>query len=146
MNKIKAFIERGNDGTYSVYVDLEDNTLNYGIFGEGNTVQEAVDDFKEGYLEMKALFDEEKKHFVEADFEFYYDTASFLQFYTNYFSLAGLERVTGINQRQLSHYVNGHKTPRPATVKKIETSLQMLSRELAQVHFISPHGGGLPAN
>ena len=30
MNKVKAFIEQGNDGTYGVYVDLEDNTLNCG--------------------------------------------------------------------------------------------------------------------
>jgi hypothetical protein len=136
MNKVKAFIERGNDGTYGVYVDLEDSTLNYGILGEGQTVQEAIDDFKASYLEMKELFDEEKKHFVEADFEFHYDTASFLQYYSNYFSLAGLGRVTGINQRQLSHYVNGYKTPRPDTIKKIETSLHRLSAELSHVRFI----------
>jgi predicted RNase H-like HicB family nuclease len=133
--KIKAFIERGNDGTYGVYVDLEDNTLNYGIIGEGNTVQEAIDDFKASYLEMKEFYKEQNKHFVEADFEFYYDIASFLQFYTNYFTLAGLGRVTGINQRQLSHYVNGQKIPRPGTIKKIETSLHALSEELSQVRF-----------
>ena len=45
MNKVKAFIERGNDGTYGVYVDLEDDSLNYGIHGEGDTVKEAVEDF-----------------------------------------------------------------------------------------------------
>jgi len=28
MNTVKAFIERGNDGTYGVYVDLEDNSFN----------------------------------------------------------------------------------------------------------------------
>ncbi|GHT02204.1 hypothetical protein FACS189440_09740 [Bacteroidia bacterium] len=33
MNKVKAFIERGNDGTYGVYVDLEDNSFNYYRFG-----------------------------------------------------------------------------------------------------------------
>ena len=83
MNTIKAFIERGNDGTYGVYVDLEDNTLNYGILGEGNTVEEAIEDFKQGYLEMKMLYEEEKKPFVEAEFEFHYDTASFLGYSVN---------------------------------------------------------------
>ena len=39
MNKVKAFIERVADGTYSVYIDLEDDTLNYGIIGEGDTVE-----------------------------------------------------------------------------------------------------------
>ena len=38
--KVKAFIERGNDGSYGVYVDLEDNTLNYGIIGDGKTIKE----------------------------------------------------------------------------------------------------------
>ena len=41
MNKVKAFIERANDGSYSVYIDLDDKTLNYGIHGEGETVEEA---------------------------------------------------------------------------------------------------------
>jgi predicted RNase H-like HicB family nuclease len=98
MNKVKAFIERGNDGTYGVYVDLEDETLNYGIIGNGNTVEEAIEDFNAGYLEMKELFEEENKPFVEADFEFYYDTASFLSSYSHILSLAGLSRLTGLNQ------------------------------------------------
>ena len=37
--KVKAFIERGNDGSYGVYVDLEDNTLNYGIIGDGKQLR-----------------------------------------------------------------------------------------------------------
>ena len=45
MIKVKAFIERGNDGTYGVYVDLDDNRLNYGVIGDGNTVSEAIQDF-----------------------------------------------------------------------------------------------------
>jgi len=73
MDKVTAFIEFGNDGTYGVYVDLEDDTLNYGIHGDGKTVQEAIDDFNAGYLEMKELFEEEHKPFVEAEFEFKYD-------------------------------------------------------------------------
>ena len=76
-NKIKAFVERGNDGTYGVYVDLKDNSLNYGIIGDGNTVREAIEDFKAGYFEMKDIYEKEGKSFVEAEFEFHYDTASF---------------------------------------------------------------------
>jgi len=68
--KIKAFIERGNDGSYGVYVDLEDNTLNYGIVGDGKTINEAIDDFYNSYKEMKELYISEKKHFEEAEFEY----------------------------------------------------------------------------
>ena len=77
MNKVKAFIERVADGTYSVYIDLEDDTLNYGIIGEGDTVEEAIEDFKLSYTDMKALYKEEGKEFQETTFEFLYDLPSF---------------------------------------------------------------------
>jgi len=136
MNKVKAFIERGNDGTYGVYVDLKDETLNYGVSGVGDTVNEAIEDFNVCYNEIKEIYKEEGKHFVDADFEFYYDTASFLNYYTTYFSLAGLSRLTGINQGQLSHYVNGTRNPSLQTVKKIDSSINMFAKNLSQVQFI----------
>ncbi|MDR1021969.1 MAG: type II toxin-antitoxin system HicB family antitoxin [Prevotellaceae bacterium] len=136
MNIVKAFIERGNDGTYGVYVDLEDSTLNYGIIGDGSTVDEAVEDFKASYLEMKALYEQEGLRFVEAEFEFCYDTASFLQYYTTYFSLAGLSRLTGIHQGQLSHYVNGTRNPSKQTIQKIDNSIHSFAMNLGQVQFV----------
>ena len=135
--KTKAFIERGNDGSYGVYVDLEDNTLNYGIIGEGKTSKEAVDDFYNSYKEMKELYASENKHFEEAEFEFKYDTASFLSYYSNVLSLAGLGRLTGIAQGQLSHYVTGKRKPSPKTVQKIEKSLHEFAAEIAQVQLMS---------
>jgi len=136
MNKVKAFIERGNDGTYAVYIDLDDNTLNYGIHGTGNTAKDAIDDFILSYKGMKELYLQRNKFFVEAEFEFHYDTASFLQYYSNKFTLAGLQNITGVNQYQLSHYVTGHRKPGIKTVKKIETSLHNFAKELSQVHFV----------
>lgn len=136
METIKAFIERGKDGTYGVYVDLENKTLNYGIFGEGVTAKEAVEDFKLSYEEMKTFHTQEGKKFVEANFEYVYDTASFLAYYSNVLSLAGLQRITGVNQGQLSHYVTGHRKPSPKTVEKIEKSLHAFANEISQVHFV----------
>ncbi|MDR1781116.1 MAG: helix-turn-helix transcriptional regulator [Tannerella sp.] len=136
MNKVKAFIERGKDGTYGVYVDLDDDTLNYGIIGEGKTVNEAIEDFKTSYTEMKALHEREGLPFVEAQFEFHYDTASFLDYYTTYFSLAGLSRLTGIHQGQLSHYVTGHRNPSKATIQRIDRSVHQFANKLNQVQFV----------
>ena len=136
MNKVKAFIERGKDGTYGVYVDLEDNTLNYGIHGDGSTVKEAIEDFQNSYFEMKSLYEEMGKKFVTAEFEFHYDTASFLGYYTNYFSLAGLSRLTGIHQGQLSHYVNGTRNPSKRTIKRIDGSIRNFANNLSQVQFV----------
>jgi len=136
MNKVKAFIERGSDGTYGVYIDLEDNSLNYGIHGDGNTVQEAIEDFYICYEDMKEAYKEEGKPFVDAIFEFHYDTASFLSYYTNYFSLSGLSRLTGIHQGQLSHYVNGTRNPSKQTIQKIDHSIHTFAKNLSQVQFV----------
>ncbi|WP_311320249.1 type II toxin-antitoxin system HicB family antitoxin [Capnocytophaga sputigena] len=136
MNKVKAFIERANDGSYSVYIDLDDNTLNYGIHGEGETVEEALTDFKASYADMKALYKEEGKPFVEATFEFLYDLPSFLQHYSNVFSYAGLSRLTGVNQSQLSQYVQGYRKPTKRTSMKIQEKLHSLSQELRQIQFV----------
>ncbi len=134
--KIKAFIERGKDGSYGVYIDLGDTTLNYGIIGDGKSANEAIDDFYNSYKEMKELYISENKPFEEAEFDFKYDTASFLAYYSNVLSLAGLGRLTGINQGQLSHYVTGRRKPSQKTVQKIEKSLHKFAAEIGQVQLV----------
>ena len=44
--------------------------------------------------------------------------------------------MTGINQRQLSHYLNGVKKSRPETIRKIETGIHRFANELSQVNFV----------
>ena len=136
MKSVKAFIERGNDGIYSVYVDLENNPLNYGIHGMGNSAKEAVDDFLSAYKAMQEFYCQKGKEFIEAEFNFQYDVASFLQYYSNKFTFAGLQNITGINQTQLSQYANGYRKPGQKTVRKIETSLHNFAREISQVNFV----------
>jgi hypothetical protein len=136
MIKVKAFIERGSDGTYGIYVDLDENRLNYGVIGDGKTVNEAVQDFYGCYEDMKLSFRKDNQHFQEVEFEFHYDTASFLQYYTSYFSLAGISRLTGINQRQLSQYVNGTRNPSKQTIEKIDNSIHSFAKNLSQVQFV----------
>jgi len=136
MNTVKAFIEIGKDGTYSVYVDLKDDTLNYGIHGTGTTVKDAVEDFVSAYEAMKDFYRQKGKDFVEASFEYHYDMASFLQFYSTYFSLEGLSRMTGIHQGQLSHYVNGTRNPSKRTIQKIDTRVRDFANNLNQMQFV----------
>jgi hypothetical protein len=133
--KVKAFIERGTDGTYGVYIDLEENLLDYGVIGSGKTAKEAINDFLCCYDDMRQSFKKDNMPFQEVEFEFVYDVASFLNYYSKVFSKAGLERITGINQKQLGHYASGIKRPRPNTIKKIQTSLHNLATDLNQVQF-----------
>ena len=46
---------------------------------------------------------------------------------------AALERVTGIDQRQLGHYIQGRKEPRLKTRGKIINGLHQLGKELIAV-------------
>ena len=133
MKQIKAYVEKSDYG-FSVY--MEDNDLDYGIIGEGKTATEAINDFRQAYEEMREYYKDEGKDFEEVNFEFVYDIASFLQYYAFAFTLAGLERITGVNQRQLSHYINGVSKPTRRTIEKIEDGIHNFSRDLSMVKFI----------
>lgn len=132
--KINVIIERGIDGSYGAYLGV--NNLPFGIIGDGKTVQEAKEDFLNSYEEMREYYKEENKKFIECEFKFILDMASFLEYYSNIISLAGLERLTGVNQGQLSHYVTGRRKPSKITIEKIENKLHEFGKELNQVEFI----------
>ena len=85
---------------------------------------------------MKEYYAENGKSFEEAEFDYQYDMASFLSYYSKAFTLAGLSRVTGINQGQLSHYVTGRRVPSLRTKRKIQQSIHAFASDLSQVHFI----------
>lgn len=136
MRKVYAFVERGNDGTYGVYIDLDEDKLTYGIIGEGKTAKEAIEDFSTAYEDMRELYKEKNKYFEEVEFIFKYDMSSFLQYYSKILSLAGIERLTGVNQTQLSHYISGFRKPSKKTAEKIETALHNLGKELSQIEFV----------
>jgi len=85
---------------------------------------------------MKEYVESTGATFVEAEITFKYDVPSFLQDYAYAFSLAGLERITGVNQKQLGHYISGFRKPSEKTIRKIEAGLHDFSRQLASVQFI----------
>ena len=134
MRKVRAIIERAADGNYSVYMDADD--MSYLVTGTGKTAAEAVNCFKAGYEDMKRYYAEEGKEFEEVEFDYEYDMASFLSYYSKVLSLAGLSRLTGINQGQLSHYMTGRRTPSRSTKEKMQKSIRTFAEDLVQVHFI----------
>lgn len=134
MKKVKAIIERAGDGNYSVYMDADN--ISYLITGTGTTAAEAIASFKDNYEDMKRYYAEEGKEFEGLDFDYQYDMASFLSYFSKAFSLAGLSRITGINQGQLSHYVTGHRVPSARTKEKIQKSIHSFASDLSQVSFV----------
>lgn len=73
---------------------------------------------------------------ITGDYTFdynYVDVASLLHACEPYAKMAALSRVTGINQRLLSHYANGVRNPRPAQRKRIAEGIHEIGRELLSV-------------
>lgn len=131
--KINVVIERGIDGSFSAYI--ADDNCEFGCIGEGKSVEETKADFMKAVGEMQEVYAEEGSKFPDVEFDFIYDMASFLNYYAYAFSLAGLARITGVNQGQLSHYVTGRRGPSKSTVEKIEQSLHDFANEIGQVKF-----------
>lgn len=131
--KVKVMIEIAENG-YSAY--MATRHPQYGLIGEGKTVDETIADFKSSYEEMKLVIETSGREFIPAEFEFCYDMASFLEEFSKTFTLAGLERITGINQKQLGHYLSGSSKPRKATVDRMRDGLRRFTEELSAVNFI----------
>ena len=127
---LSAFIEVGNDGLFAVCTDSNPICM---ISGFGDSVKEAMEDFHECHQEVKELWAKEGKQLPELDFTFRYDTVSFLKYYSKIISLAGLQRLTGIDRHQLSHYVTGKSKPSPKTIARIQEGVTSLGRELSKV-------------
>ena len=133
MKTVKVFIEKSQYG-FSAYMD--DTPLDYSCIGEGKTVEETIADFKNAYAEMKRHYEENGKHFQEVNCEFYYDVASFLEEYCQAFSLAGLERITGVSQTQLGHYLHGRRKPSKKTVSRIQNGVNSFASKLTALKFL----------
>ncbi len=130
--KIKIIIERSKDSFTSYAENVP------GIYGHGDTVDEAKQSALEG-LDLLKKHNQEKNipNILKGNYEivFKFDAESFLNFYKKIFTNAALERMTGINQKQFQHYASGLKKPRLAQVKKIETAMHTLGKELISVEL-----------
>ncbi len=134
MREVLAHIEQNNQGWYSVYTNEE---FPFGFFGEGETAKVAIKDFKAVYKGMKTRY--EKQHNVQLEdvhFTFKYDVNSFLSAYRGILTLAGLQRVTGISQQQLSQYLNGTRHASARTAERMQNSIQAFAQQLQSVQFV----------
>lgn len=133
---IEVVITRAKKERYEANL-VDPQKLDFGLFGEGCSVKETIEDFFTCLEDMKAAQLELGKTFPNnIQFKFVYDTPSFLEYYSEKLSLAGLGHITGINRKQLSHYLTGHSRPSERTIRKIEKSLREFGKELSQVNFV----------
>lgn len=69
---------------------------------------------------------------VDGEYELEYDldTAALLRDAEEYTTMAAISRASGINQKQLSHYANGLKQPRPMQRERIIAGLHIISTQI----------------
>lgn len=135
MKQVNAYVAKEANGTYSIFVN-DDAPINYGLVGEGNTVQEAMDEWNRTYEAMKESYRKDNMPFVEAQFTFVYDVPSFLVYYGGLLTFKGLAKLTGVSAAQLSQYATGYRNPSPKTTEKIQQGLHTLGRELCQISLV----------
>jgi len=109
-----------------------------GIYGVGDTVESCKSNVLEGLKLLLINSDQNSLPEIlkgEYEIEYHYDVQSILNYYANVFTKPALERLTGINQKQLHHYATGLKKPREIQRKKIETALHRLGDELLSIRL-----------
>ena len=133
MKTIQAIIERTKDGTYSVYCKDE-------IFsGAGDTIGDAIQDMKTQmtfYKETAIKEGFKYPAFLDSEYEiaFSVDPLSLLKYYVGrgILTLSGMERISGINQKQLWSYMHGTK-PRKAQANRLSAGFKGLRDDLNSI-------------
>lgn len=110
-----------------------------GIYAAGNTIEECKKDVVTAIeLIKKNLPEEQWPEQIKGEYRlvWHYDVQSLLLYYGTMLSLSGLERVTGIHQKQLWAYMHGRSRPRKQQKERIEESLHRFADELSDVGVI----------
>jgi len=132
MKVIRVTIEKSVD-LYGAYAENVE-----GVWGVGENVAEVKKSVEDAIQLLKQYNKPENVPVpLRGEYRLVYkfDTQSLLNYYKGVFSNSALERITGINQRQLQHYSSGLKKPRPAQLKKIESGLHRLGAELLAIEL-----------
>ena len=134
MEKVVVTVEV-TDNNYAAFIEILPGCVSTGkSLGELKfNMNEAV----AGHLEVSREFGDEIPEPFNGEFElsFRFDAQSLLQHYRGIFTNAALQRLTGINQRQLQHYASGISRPRPEQELRIEAALHRLGEELLAIEL-----------
>ncbi len=132
MRTVKIIIEKTKDN-YDAYAENVE-----GVYGGGETPELAKKSIVEAINLLKKYNKPENvPAILKGDFKivYHFDAESLLKYYKGILSGTGIEKLTGISHKQINHYATGTKKPRPAQLKKIETALHKLGRELLAVEL-----------
>ncbi len=134
MQNLKVIIERA-EKNYSAYIEGLD-----GIAVSGKSIAEIKEKMKEAieaYVEACKDFGYEIPEELSSDYEmsFEMDIQTLLVYYAGILGKPALEKITGINAKQLWHYAMGLSKPREAQKEKIRKGLHNLGEELLMINI-----------
>ena len=127
----------------TINIDWEDN---YGAYSEEvpgcvathrtlEGVKQAYIDALEFHLEGLHKDGDEIPDMLKGKFkpDFVLNVRALLHYFEGILTRSALSRVTGINERQLGHYITGHRKPRPEQRKRIVEGIHRIGREIDSV-------------
>ena len=107
-----------------------------GIYAAGDSIDAVKADTEEAIRLIKTNLPESQwPKEVKGDYEIEYklDIPSFLNYYSGFMSLAGMENVTGVNQKRLSNYLNHRSVPRQKQADRIIGGIHRFAKELLSI-------------
>lgn len=132
----------------NVVVNIEFVGKNFGAWVEelngcvatGNTPSEVKNNIVEAmqwHIESSLADGDPIAEVFKGEYELSYkfDTMSLLKYYKGILGNVGIERLTGINNKQLNHYATGHRKPSEGTKQKILNALHQFGQELISVEL-----------
>jgi len=123
------------DNNYSAYIESLPGCVTTGRSMDEikANMQEAIN----GHIDVSREFGDEIPEAFEGEYSltFRFDAESLLSHYKGIFTNSALERLTGINQRQLQRYASGKSRPMKPQQMKIQKALHRLGEELLKVEL-----------
>ena len=107
-----------------------------GIYAAGDSIEAVKDDTMKAIEGIKHNLPEDrwpKQIQGEFEIEWKFDIPSFLEYYSSFISLAGMEKMTGIHQKQLSNYLNRRSVPRRKQADRIIAGIHKFAHELLSI-------------
>lgn len=107
-----------------------------GIYAAGDTIEATKADAYEAIRLIKKNLPEDRwPEQIKGEFEieWKFDVPSFLEYYGSIMSLSGMEKLTGINQKQLSNYLHHRAVPRQKQADRIINGLHKFAREILSI-------------
>lgn len=113
-----------------------------GCVATGESPSEIIDHIKEAiafHIEGSLVDNDPLDDLFRGPFELVYEfqVIGLLNYFKGIFTNAALEKMTGINQKQLQHYASGLKKPRPEQALKIERALHNLGNHLLELKLVN---------